>query len=180
MHAAAKLEVTIREATKSDIDAIQSIYAHHVTTGFATFETEAPTVPEMADRWAKIIDGGMPYIVAEREGAVVGYAYVTSYRPRPAYRFTVENSVYVAPGLTGGGIGTALLQELLSRCEAGPWRQMIAVIGDSGNLASIALHRSMGFADVGVLKSVGRKFDQWVDTVLMQRELGDGAVAPPA
>lgn len=180
MLAVTKTDVTVRAAAEEDIDAIRSIYAHHVTTGLASFEIKAPTAGEMTDRWRKVIEGGMPYIVAERDGAVVGYAYVTSYRPRPAYRFTVESSVYVAPGLAGAGIGKALLQALIARCGAGPWRQMIAVIGNSGNAASIGLHRSMGFEDVGVLKSVGRKFDQWVDTVLMQRELGEGAKAPPA
>ena len=129
---------------------------------------------EMIARQEAAHRAGYPYLVAVRDGEVLGYAYASAYRPRRAYRFTVEDSVYVRDGLVGGGIGSALLAALIARCEAGPWRQMIAVIGNSGNAASIALHRRFGFSDVGVLRSVGFKHGQWVDTVLMQRSLGAG------
>jgi L-amino acid N-acyltransferase YncA len=164
----------IRDATPDDAPAIQAIYAHHVRTGLASFEEEAPTVAEMIARQEAAHRAGYPYLVAVRDGEVLGYAYASAYRPRRAYRFTVEDSVYVRDGLAGGGIGSALLAALIARCEAGPWRQMIAVIGNSGNAASIALHRRFGFSDVGVLRSVGFKHGQWVDTVLMQRSLGAG------
>lgn len=171
--------VRVRDATPDDAPAIQAIYAHHVTTGLASFEEEPPTVAEMIARQAAARAAGHPYLVAEREGEILGYAYATAYRPRRAYRFTVEDSVYVRDGLAGQGIGSALLAALIARCEAGPWRQMIAVIGNSGNAASIALHRRHRFADVGVLRSVGFKHGRWVDTVLMQRALGDGETSPP-
>ena len=123
----------------------------------------------------------LPYLVAELGGEVVGYCYATSYRPRPAYRFTIEDSVYVADGLAGRGVGAALLGELIARCEAGPWRQMIAIIGNSENAGSIALHRRLGFAHVGTMRSVGWKLGRWVDSVVMQRALGpgDGEAPPP-
>jgi L-amino acid N-acyltransferase YncA len=144
--------VLIRDAAEADMAAVQAIYSHHVLHGLASFEETPPGV----------------------DGQVVGYSYATAYRPRPAYRFTVEDSVYVAAGLAGRGIGSALLGELIARCEAGPWRQMLAVIGDSGNAGSIGLHRRHGFAPAGTLRSVGFKFGRWVDTVLMQRPLGPG------
>lgn len=133
----------------------------------------------LAARRAAVLEAGLPYIVAEVGGDVVGYSYATAYRPRPAYRFTVEDSIYVAHGRGGQGIGSALLTELIARCEAGPWRQMIAVIGDSDNAGSLALHRRHGFAPAGVLHDVGFKFGRWVDSVLMQRPLGPGAGALP-
>ncbi|UTD25855.1 GNAT family N-acetyltransferase [Bradyrhizobium sp. WD16] len=170
----------VRDAEDADLPAIQAIYAHHVLHGLATFEEVPPSVTELAGRRAAIIDAGLPYLVAEREGRVVGYAYAASYHPRPAYRYTIEDSIYVADGLGGGGIGSALLASLLARCEAGPWRQMLAVIGNSGNAGSIALHRKLGFAPVGTFTAVGFKLGQWVDTVLMQRVLGDGAASRPA
>lgn len=170
----------VRDAEDADLPAIQAIYAHHVLHGLATFEEVPPSVTELAGRRAAIIDAGLPYLVAEREGRVVGYAYAASYHPRPAYRYTIEDSIYVADGLGGGGIGSALLASLLARCEAGPWRQMLAVIGNSGNAGSIALHRKLGFAPVGTFTAVGFKLGQWVDTVLMQRVLGAGAASRPA
>lgn len=170
----------VRDAEDADLPAIQAIYAHHVLHGLATFEEVPPSVTELAGRRAAIIDAGLPYLVAEREGRVVGYAYAASYHPRPAYRYTIEDSIYVADGLGGGGIGSGLLASLLARCEAGPWRQMLAVIGNSGNAGSIALHRKLGFAPVGTFTAVGFKLGQWVDTVLMQRVLGDGAASRPA
>lgn len=170
----------VRDAEDADLPAIQAIYAHHVLHGLATFEEVPPSVTELAGRRAAIVDAGLPYLVAEREGRVVGYAYAASYHPRPAYRYTIEDSIYVADGLGGGGIGSALLASLLARCEAGPWRQMLAVIGNSGNAGSIALHRKLGFAPVGTFTEVGFKLGQWVDTVLMQRVLGAGAASRPA
>jgi phosphinothricin acetyltransferase len=164
--------VTVRVLGEADLPAVQAIYAHHVLYGLASFEEEPPPVEEMRSRWQKTLDLGLPYLAAELDGAVVGYSYAGAYRPRGAYRFTVENSVYVRDGLAGRGIGTALLDELIARCEAGPWRQMLAVIGDRENQASIALHRRCGFRLIGILDSVGHKHGRWVDTVLMQRALG--------
>ena len=163
----------IRDAEDSDMTAVREIYALQVETGLASFEEIPPSVDDMIGRLRTAHDAGYPYIVAEVDDLVVGYSYASSYRPRPAYRFTVENSVYVAEGMGGRGIGSALLRELISRCEAGPWKQMIAVIGNSGNASSIALHLKFGFEHIGTLKSVGFKLDQWVDTVLMQRSIGN-------
>ena len=173
-------EIVIRDATEADMADVQRIYAHHVLTGLATFEEVPPTVDEMLGRRAAVLAAGLPYLVAEVDGCVAGYAYATSYRPRPAYRHTIEDSVYVSEALRGRRIGAALLQALIARAEAGPWRQMLAVIGNSGNAGSIALHRRMGFEPVGTLRSVGFKLGQWVDTVLMQRSLGPGDAAPPS
>lgn len=169
----------IRDATESDMAAVQAIYAHHVLHGLATFEETPPSTDQLLSRRSSVLAVGLPYLVAEHEGQIVGYSYATSYRPRPAYRHTIEDSVYVLDGLGGQGIGTALLGKLIARCEAGQWRQMLAVIGDSGNSGSIALHRRLGFQPAGALKSVGFKLGQWVDTVLMQRLLGAGDSAPP-
>jgi phosphinothricin acetyltransferase len=167
-------DVTVRPLIEADLPAIQAIYAHHVRHGLASFEEEAPPVEEMQARWQKVLDIGLPYLAAALDGEVVGYAYAGAYRPRPAYRFTVENSVYVRDGLAGRGVGKALLGALIERCAAGPWRQMVAVIGDRENQASIALHRSCGFRLVGTLEAVGFKHGRWVDSVLMQRPLGPG------
>ena len=166
--------VNVRDARDDDMEAVQAIYAHHVLTGLASFETTPPSTAELAVRRQAVLAAGLPYLVAESGGRILGYSYATAYRPRPAYRHTVEDSVYVADGNGGRGIGAALLAELILRCEAGRWRQMLAVIGNSGNEGSIALHRRLGFETVGTLKSVGFKFGRWVDTVLMQRSLGDG------
>ena len=169
----------IRDAAEDDMIYIQRIYAHYVLHGLATFEEVPPTVQDMATRRASILAAGLPYLVAQIGQDIVGYAYATSYRPRPAYRYTVENSVYVSDGLRGAGIGKALLRALVSRCEAGPWRQMLAIIGNSENAASIALHTSLGFQPAGMFRSVGFKLGQWVDTVLMQRALGTGDLTTP-
>ena len=134
----------------------------------------------MAGRRASVLKAGLPYLAAEFGDTLVGYAYATAYRPRPAYRFTLEDSVYVAHGLDGRGIGRALLRALIERCERGPWRQMLAVIGNSDNAGSIALHRRLGFQPIGTLRSVGFKHGRWVDTVLMQRALADGDGSAPA
>lgn len=172
--------VVIRDADDSDMADVQRIYAHHVLNGLATFEEVPPTVDEMLHRRATVLAVGLPYLVAEVDGRVGGYCYATSYRPRPAYRHTIEDSVYVLETLRGRRIGLALLEALIARTENGPWRQMLAVIGNSGNAGSIALHRRMGFQPAGTLRSVGFKLGQWVDTVLMQRPLGPGDGAPPA
>ena len=169
----------MRDARDADLAAVQAIYAHHVLRGLATFEEVPPSVDELAGRRAAVLALGLPYLVAEAEGRVVGYCYATSYRPRPAYRYTIEDSVYVADGHAGRGIGVALLAALIRRCEAGAWRQMIAIIGDSGNTGSIALHRRFGFHHVGTLAAVGFKHGRWVDTVVMQRALGPGATTAP-
>jgi len=172
--------VTVRDAGEADMDAVLAIYMHHVLHGLATFEETPPSLDEMRARRAAVLAAVLPYLVAESEGRVVGYAYATAYRPRPAYRFSIEDSVYVADGLAGKGIGSALLGELIARCEKGPWRQMLAVIGNSGNEGSIALHRRMGFAHAGTFTSVGFKLGRWVDTVLMQRPLGGGDTTLPS
>ena len=165
----------VRDALDSDMAAVQRIYEPETLAGFATFELEPPSVDEMARRRDAIIAAGRPYLVAERDGRVLGYAYAAEYRARPAYRHTVEDSVYVSAEAQGQGVGSALLAELIARCETGPWRQMVAVIGDSANAGSIALHRRLGFRHVGVLEAVGFKLGRWVDTVLMQRPLGGRA-----
>ncbi|MCZ0735766.1 GNAT family N-acetyltransferase [Phreatobacter sp. AB_2022a] len=172
-------DILVRDARPEDMAAVQAIYAHHVLHGLATFEETPPSVDEMLSRRSAVLAAGLPYLAAERGGRIVGYSYATSYRPRPAYRHTIEDSVYVADGLGGQGIGTRLLGTLIARCETGPWRQILAVIGDSGNSGSIALHRRLGFQPAGTLRSVGFKLGRWVDTVLMQRVLGDGNGSPP-
>jgi len=166
--------VVVRDAAEADMEAVARIYAHYVERGLATFEEVAPTREEMLARRAKALAVGAPYLVAEIDGEIVGYCYAAPYHARPAYRHTLEDSVYVAPGRGGRGIGGALLAELIARCEAGPWRWMLAIIGDSGNAASIALHRRHGFELVGTLRSVGFKLGRWVDTPIMQRPLGAG------
>jgi phosphinothricin acetyltransferase len=170
----------VRDALATDMPAIQAIYEHHVLHGLATFEEIPPSAEEMAARWERIRALGLPYLVAELGGRVAGYSYASSFRPRAAYRYTLEDSVYVAQELGGRGIGTALLAALIARLEAGPWRQLLAVIGDSGNAGSIALHRRLGFRMTGTNKAVGFKFGGWVDTVEMQRELGPGSSTLPA
>jgi L-amino acid N-acyltransferase YncA len=172
-------DISIRAASPADIPAITRIYAHAVRHGTASFELEPPDQAEMARRQRALADGGYPYLVAESGGAVVGYAYAGPYRARPAYRFSVENSVYVAPAAHRRGIGRLLLDRLIADCEARGYRLMIAVIGDSAQAPSIELHRAAGFKLVGAFEGVGYKFDRWLDTVLMQRPLGKGSSAPP-
>lgn len=169
----------LRAATEADLPAITDLYAGHVREGRASFETVAPELPEMRRRWEAIRAQGMPYLVAEQAGVVLGYAYAGPYRPRAAYRDTVENSIYLRPDAAGRGLGRLLLAALIEACTARGARQMIAVIGDSGNRASIALHEAMGFAPVGTLRAVGRKHGQWLDVVLLQRALGEGDATPP-
>ncbi len=172
--AAPAAELAVRDASEADMPAVQRIYAHYVLNALATFEETAPTLEDMMARRRSALERGLPYLVAQTSGQIVGYCYASAYHSRPAYRFTLEDSVYVADGLGGRGVGTALLGELIARCQAGPWRQMLAIIGDSSNRASIALHRRFGFEPVGTLRSVGFKFGRWVDTPLMQRALGLG------
>lgn len=170
--------LTIGPCAESHMEAIQAIYAHYVATNLATFELEPPSVAQMLSRRAEILQGGYPYLVAHRNAEVVGYAYGSAYRSRPAYRHTVEDSIYVAPGMRQSGIGSALLRELIRQCEQRGFRQMVGVVGNSANTGSLRVHEALGFARVGTLGCVGYKFGQWVDTVLMQRALGDGAASP--
>ena len=165
----------LRDARDDDMGAVQAIYAHHVLHGTASFEEEPPPLAEMQRRRADVLARGLPYLVAEVDGRIAGYSYATPYRARSAYRFSIENSVYVDHARHRAGIGRALLTELIARCERGDWRQMIAIIGDSEQAASIGLHASLGFRHIGTLQAVGLKFGRWLDTVLMQRALGPGA-----
>jgi len=162
---------TLRCATEADMEGVQRIYGDHVTHGLASFEESPPDLEEMLARFRNLKHHSFPYIVAEQTGEIRGYAYAGPYRTRSAYRFTIENSVYVDRACAGRGIGRALLTRLIEDCEKGPWRQMIAIIGNSGNTASTALHQNLGFRMVGTLREVGFKHGQWIDTVLMQREL---------
>ena len=169
----------LREAMHGDLGAVTAIYAHHVHTGLASFETDAPDVAEMRQRHEAVVAKGFPYLVAEVDGQVAGYAYASHYRPRFAYRFTCEDSIYVDPRYAGRGVGRALLEALVEECARRGYRQMIAVIGDSGNAASIGLHRACGFELTGTFKSIGYKHGRWVDSVLMQRTMGAGDASPP-
>ncbi|MDD3446670.1 MAG: GNAT family N-acetyltransferase [Zavarzinia sp.] len=163
---------TIRPARAADLPAIRAIYGHHVENGFASFEEVAPTLDEMRRRFDALQAGGFPYLVAvDDDGAVAGYAYLGSYRPRSAYRFTVEDSVYVDPVRTGRGAGRVLLAGLIAAARERGYREIIAVIGDSANTGSIGLHQALGFAPVGVLRNVGFKKGRWLDSVLMQLSL---------
>jgi phosphinothricin acetyltransferase len=171
--------ITVRPARPADVPRIVEIYRPQVLAGLATFETVPPDAGEMARRLADIVSRGMPYIVAEADGVVAGYAYANVYRARPAYRFTVEDSVYLDAAYTRLGIGRRLLDALIEQCAARGFRQMVAVIGDSANASSIALHRACGFEWVGVLRASGWKLDRWVDSVLMQRALGEGGESAP-
>jgi phosphinothricin acetyltransferase len=171
--------ISIRVAKAADIPAITAIYAHAVRHGTASFELEPPSEAEMARRQQALLDGNFPYVVAEAEGRLLGYAYAGAYRPRPAYRFSVEDSVYVAPDAHRRGVGRALLTALIDEAEKRGFRQMIAVIGDSAQAPSIELHRALGFRMIGAIESVGFKFDRWLDTVLMQRALGKGDRSAP-
>jgi L-amino acid N-acyltransferase YncA len=172
-------EILIRPAGPSDLAAITRIYADAVRHGTASFEIDPPDQDEMARRFAEVAAGGFPYLVAERAGSIAGYAYAGPYRARPAYRWTVEDSIYVAADSQRRGIGRALLDRLIQEAERGGFRQMIAVIGDSDQPASIALHAAARFRIIGTLEAVGFKFDRWLDSVLMQRALGKGAATGP-
>jgi phosphinothricin acetyltransferase len=174
------MAISIRPATPADIPAITGIYAHAVRHGTASFELEPPDEAEMLRRQRALLEGGYPYIVAERDGQLLGYGYVGPFRPRPAYRYSVENSVYVAPQAQRQGVGRALLDVLIARCTEAGFRQMIAVIGDSTlQAASIGLHAAAGFRPIGTLDAVGYKHGRWLDSVYMQRPLGPGDTTPP-
>lgn len=172
-------QCAVRPAAATDLPAITAIYRQAVEQGTASFELTAPSLQEMMRRFATLTEGGFPYLAACCGDELVGYAYAGPYRPRPAYRFTVENSVYLAPSAQRRGIGRQLLRRLIEECEARGYRQMIAVIGDSQNAGSIGLHRSLGFAPIGTHPNVGFKFGRWLDSVLMQRALGEGADTVP-
>jgi L-amino acid N-acyltransferase YncA len=170
---------TIRPSHDTDLPAITAIYAHHVLHGTGTFETTPPSEAEMAARRADVLAKGLPWLVAEEDGRVLGYAYCQWFKPRPAYRFSAEDSIYLHREAGGKGLGRSLLGELAFQAEAAGIRKLIAVIGDSGNAASIGVHRSLGFSQVGVFKSCGWKFGKWLDIVLMEKSLGEGDTSPP-
>ena len=167
----AEPQPAVRAAVPADAERIAAIFAHYVTTSVATFEEVAPTADHWRQRLADRAAGNLPFVVAEADGSVCGYAYASPWRPKPAYRYTVEDSVFLAPGCTGRGIGSSLLGTLLAGCAAAGARQVIAVIADTGSDASAALHRRFGFTQAGLLSGVGRKHGRWIDTLLMQKEL---------
>lgn len=169
----------IRNSLPDDIPAITAIYKHHVLHGTGTFEIDPPSCDDMANRRADVIGKGLPYLVAAEGSQILGFAYCNWFKPRPAYRFSAEDSIYLAPEALGRGLGRSLLAELMQRAEAAGVRKLIAVIGDSANQGSIGVHQSMGFAHVGVLKSCGWKFDRWLDVVLMDKALGAGDSSAP-
>ncbi|MDO9403851.1 MAG: N-acetyltransferase family protein [Polaromonas sp.] len=170
----------IRDSQEADITAITAIYGHHVLHSTGTFETEPPSVADMTARRADVLSKGLPYLVAEEDGIVIGFAYGNWFKPRPAYRYSVEDSIYLAPETHGKGLGKLLLTELLTRLEAGGIRKVMAIIGDSANKGSVGVHRSLGFSQVGVVDSCGWKFGAWRDIVIMQKILGAGDSCPPA
>jgi L-amino acid N-acyltransferase YncA len=170
----------IRPSTPDDVPAIAAIYAWNVQNGTGTFEIDPPDETEMARRRDDVLGKSLPWLVAERDGAVLGYAYANQFRPRPAYRYCLEDSIYLAQGAQGQGIGRLLLAELIAQCEARGARQMLAVIGDSANAGSIGVHRALGFEPTGVMRSAGWKFGRWLDVVVMQRSLGQGDSVAPA
>ena len=175
------MKLTVRESRPGDIAAITAIYGHAVQHGLASFEYDPPDSTEMARRREAVLGAGYPYLVAEDEsGQVLGYAYCSAYRPRQAYRFSVENSIYVSPNAKGQGVGRTLLSALIARCTAEGYRLIVAVIGDSDNAASIGLHAACGFKHAGLLPNVGWKHERWVDSILMTLPLGEGATTPPA
>ena len=171
---------TIRPSRDEDVMAITAIYGHHVLHGTGTFETEPPSATDMAARRADVLAKGLPYLVAEADGQVVGFAYCNWFKPRPAYRFSAEDSIYVATGTHRKGLGRALLSELCLQAERAGVRKMLAVIGDSANAGSIGVHSALGFTHTGVLKSCGWKFERWLDVVLMEKVLGAGDTTAPA
>jgi L-amino acid N-acyltransferase YncA len=172
-------DYTIRPSRDADLPAITAIYGYHVLHGVASFEEVPPDEAEIARRRGEIVKHGLPYLVAEREGRVIGYCYAGPFRPRVAYRFTVEDSVYVEAGEIGRGLGRALLEQVIARCSELGYRQIVAVIGGRETVGSIRLHERLGFAHIGVLPAVGFKFGRWIDIIMMQRELGPGAGTPP-
>ena len=172
--------LVVRVATEADLPAITALYADEVRQRVATYEYDAPTLADMLARWRHLVDHGFPYLVAEWEGRFAGYAYAGPYRNRIGYQWTVENAIYIDPALQGRGVGRALLQALVDACEAQGFRQMVAVIGDGSNAASVRLHERMGFSTVGIVRGLGRKHGRWLDTVQMQRPLGPGVDSDPS
>lgn len=170
----------IRPSIEADLPRIHAIYEWAVIHGTGTFETEVPTLDEMGRRRAEVLGRALPFLVAERDGVVLGYAYANYFRPRMAYRYCLEDSIYLHPDAQGQGVGRLLLAELIARCEAAGGRQMLAVIGDADNKGSIGVHKALGFEHTGVLKAAGWKFGRWLDVVLMQRRLGPGETSNPA
>ena len=174
------MSIRVRDATAQDIPALTEIYAHHVLHGFGTFEYVPPGVADFEEKWKDIRNLGLPFLVAERTDGVIGYAYASVFRPRPGYRYTIEDSVYIRDDQRGHGIGSALMAPLLKHCEAIGARQVVAVIGDSLNAGSIGLHRKFGFEDSGIVRSAGFKLGRWVDIYMMQKSLNGGdATHPP-
>ncbi|MBP6336539.1 MAG: N-acetyltransferase [Vitreoscilla sp.] len=173
------MPLLIRLSNDADLAAITAIYAHNVLHGTGTFELDPPSQADMTTRRADVLGKGLPWLVAERDDQVLGYAYANHFRPRPAYRFCLEDSIYLHPEAQRQGVGSLLLAELIGRCEAAGARQMLAVIGDSQNLGSVGVHRRLGFEHTGLLKSSGWKFGRWLDVVLMQRALGVGDTQSP-
>ena len=173
------MTLTIRPSRDEDITAITAIYAHHVLNGTGTFETEAPSAAEMAARRADVLGKNLPYLVAEENGEVLGFAYCNWFKPRPAYRFSAEDSIYMSEAARGKGLGGQLLVALSQAAEAAGVRKLIAVIGDSANVGSAGVHRRNGFTHVGVLKDCGWKFGEWRDVVLMEKVLGEGSTTKP-
>jgi L-amino acid N-acyltransferase YncA len=171
--------LTLRPSTDADVPAITAIYGHHVLHGTGTFETTPPTEADMANRRLDVLGRGLPYLVAEKQGRVLGFAYCQWFKPRPAYRYSAEDSIYLHPDAAGEGIGKQLLAALMHQAEAAGIRKLIAVIGDSGNAGSIGVHRSLGFHKVGVIQACGWKFDRWLDIVLMEKAIGAGDSTPP-
>lgn len=174
------MPLSLRDARDTDLAAITAIYAHHVLHGTGTFETEPPSLADMTQRRADVLARGLPYLVAEEDGQVLGFAYCNWFKPRPAYRFSAEDSIYIAPGATGRGLGRALLQALCEQAQARGVRKLMAVIGDSANAGSIGVHRACGFTPAGVIGACGWKFGRWLDIVLMEKSLGEGSSSPPA
>jgi len=172
---------SVRASTLQDLPAITRIYAHHVLHGTGSFETEAPSEEEMTRRRDEVLSRQLPYLVAEdADGQILGFAYANWFKARPAYRFSAEDSIYVADGQHGRGLGRLLMDALIEHCEAAGVRKLIAVIGDSNNLGSVGVHRAAGFSQVGVMRSVGWKFGRWLDIVMMEKTLGDGDNSAPA
>lgn len=169
----------IRPSRSEDISTITAIYAHHVLHGTGTFETEPPDVNDMAARRADVLSKGLPYLVAEEDGKIAGFAYGNWFKPRSAYRYSVEDSIYLAPGLQRKGLGRALLAELLAQCETAGIRKVMAIVGDTANAGSVGVHLAVGFKQVGVIEACGWKFGAWRDIVIMQKTLGSGSTVPP-
>jgi phosphinothricin acetyltransferase len=171
--------LTLRPSTDGDLPAITAIYAHHVMHGTGTFETVPPSEADMAARRADVLGKGLPYLVAEQDGRVLGFAYCQWFKPRPAYRYSAEDSIYLDPNAAGQRIGNKLLSELTRAADAAGVRKLIAVIGDSGNVRSIGVHRAVGFRHVGTIEACGWKFGRWLDIVLMEKSIGEGSRTPP-